>query len=40
MLILQVVELIEKTLPVHVTFLDLLSFISLLANNLLLHNLP
>jgi hypothetical protein len=40
MLILWVVELIEKALLVHVTFLDLLSFVDLLANNLLLLNLP
>jgi hypothetical protein len=40
MLTLWVVELIKKTLLVHVTFLDLLSFVSLLANNLLLHNPP
>jgi hypothetical protein len=36
MLILRVVELIEKTLLVHVIFLDLLLFVGLLANNLLL----
>jgi hypothetical protein len=40
MLILRVVELIKKALLVHVTFLDLLSFVGLLANNLLLLNLP
>jgi hypothetical protein len=40
MLILRVVELIEKALLVHVTFLDLLSFAGLLANKLLLHNPP
>jgi hypothetical protein len=38
MLILWAVELIEKALLVHVTFLDLLSFVGLLTNNLLLHN--
>jgi hypothetical protein len=37
---LWVVELIEKTLLIHVTFLDLLSFINLLANKLLLHSPP
>jgi hypothetical protein len=40
MLILWVAELIEKSLLVHVTFLDLLLFVGLLANKLLLHNLP
>jgi hypothetical protein len=40
MLILRVAELIEKSLLVHVTFLDLLLFVGLLANKLLLHNLP
>jgi hypothetical protein len=40
MLILRVVELIEKTPLVYVTFLDLLLFIGPLANNLLLHNPP
>jgi hypothetical protein len=40
MLILQVMELIKKALLVHVTSLDLLLFICLLANNLLLHNPP
>jgi hypothetical protein len=38
MLILWVVELIEKALLVLVTFLDLLLFVGLLKNNLLLHN--
>jgi hypothetical protein len=38
MLILQVVELIEKAPLVHVIFLDLLLFVGLLINNLLLHN--
>jgi hypothetical protein len=32
--------LIEKTLLVHVTFLDLLLFVGLLANKSLLHNPP
>jgi hypothetical protein len=40
MLILWVVELIEKALLVHVIFLDLLLFVGLLTNNLLLHNPP
>jgi hypothetical protein len=40
MLILWVVELTKKALLVHVIFLDLLLFIGLLANNLLLHNPP
>jgi hypothetical protein len=40
MLILQVVELIEKALLVHITFLDLLWSVGLLANNLLLLNPP
>jgi hypothetical protein len=40
MLILWVVELIKKALLVHVIFLDLLLFIGLLINNLLLHNPP
>jgi hypothetical protein len=40
MLILQVVELIKKALLVLVIFLDLLLFIGLLANKLLLHNPP
>jgi hypothetical protein len=39
MLILQIVELIEKALMVQVTFLDLLSFVGPLTNKLLLHNL-
>jgi hypothetical protein len=39
-LILWVVELIEKALLVHVTFLDLLSSVGLLTNNLLLLNPP
>jgi hypothetical protein len=38
MLILWDVELIQKALLVHVTFLDLLLFVGLLTNNLLLHN--
>jgi hypothetical protein len=38
MLILRVVELIERAILVHVTFLDLLSFVGLLINKLLLHN--
>jgi hypothetical protein len=38
MLILWVVELTEKAVLVHVIFLDLLMFVNLLANNLLLHN--
>jgi hypothetical protein len=40
MLILQVVELNEKALLVHVTFLVLLPFAGLLANKVLLHNPP
>jgi hypothetical protein len=40
MLILPGVESIEKALLVHVIFLDLLLFVVLLANNLLLHNPP
>jgi hypothetical protein len=40
MLILRVVELIEKALLVHVTFLDILSFVGLLRNKFLLHNPP
>jgi hypothetical protein len=40
LLILLGVELIEKTLPVLVTFLDLLLFVALLTNKLLLHNAP
>jgi hypothetical protein len=40
MLILRVVEFIEKALLVHATFLDLLSFVGLLVNNLLLLNPP
>jgi hypothetical protein len=40
MLILRVVELIKKALRVHVIFLDLLLFVGLFANNLLLHNPP
>jgi hypothetical protein len=40
MLILPGVELIEKALLIHVIFLDLLLFIGLLANKLLLHNPP
>jgi hypothetical protein len=38
MLILMGVELREKALLVHVIFLDLLLFVGLLTNNLLLHN--
>jgi hypothetical protein len=40
MLILWVVELIKKAPLVHAIFLDLLLFVSLLTNNLLLHNPP
>jgi hypothetical protein len=40
MLILRIVKLIKKTLLVHVTFLDLLSFVGHLTNNLLLLNPP
>jgi hypothetical protein len=40
MLILQVVGSIEKALQVYVIFLDILLFVGLLANNLLLHNPP
>jgi hypothetical protein len=40
MLILSGVELIEKALLVHVIFYDFLFFVSLLANNHLLHNPP
>jgi hypothetical protein len=40
MLILRVVGLTERALQVLVIFLDLLLFIGLLANNLLLHNPP
>jgi hypothetical protein len=40
MLILRVVGLTEKALMVHVIFLDLLLFVGLLINNLLLHNPP
>jgi hypothetical protein len=40
MLILWVVELIKKALLVHVTFLDLLWSVGLLANNLLFLNSP
>jgi hypothetical protein len=38
MLILMGVELREKALLVHIIFLDLLLFVGLLTNNLLLHN--
>jgi hypothetical protein len=38
--ILRVVELIEKALLVHATFLDLLLFVGLLINKLLLHDPP
>jgi hypothetical protein len=40
LLILQVVELIEKALLEHVIFLDPLLFVGRLVNNLLLHNPP
>jgi hypothetical protein len=40
MLILWVVELIEKTLLVHAIFLVVLLFIGLLGNKPLLHNPP
>jgi membrane-bound acyltransferase YfiQ involved in biofilm formation len=40
MLILWVVGLIEKALLVDIIFLDLLLFVGLLTNNLLLHNPP
>jgi hypothetical protein len=40
MLILRIVELTKKALLIHVIFLDLLLFIGLLTNNLLLHNPP
>jgi hypothetical protein len=40
MLILWVVELIEKTLLLYVIFLDLLLFVCLLTNKQLLHNPP
>jgi hypothetical protein len=40
MLILRVVKLTKKALLVHVICLDLLLFVGLLANNLLLHNIP
>jgi hypothetical protein len=40
MLILWVVGLTKKALLVHVIFLDLLLFVGLLTNNLLLHNPP
>jgi hypothetical protein len=40
MLILRVVGLIEKALLVQVIFFDLLLFVGLLVNNLLLHNPP
>jgi hypothetical protein len=40
MLILRVVELTEKALLVYVIFLDLLLFVGLLTNRLLLHNPP
>jgi hypothetical protein len=40
MLILPGAELIEKALLVHVIFLDILLFVGLLINNLLLHNPP
>jgi hypothetical protein len=36
--ILWVVGLIKQALLAHVTFLDLLLFVGLLANNLLLHS--
>jgi hypothetical protein len=40
MLIFQIVELFKKALLVHVIFLDLLLFVGLLTNKLLLHNPP
>jgi hypothetical protein len=40
MLILRVMELIKRTLLVHVIFLDVLLSVGLLTNNLLLHNPP
>jgi hypothetical protein len=40
LLILLVVELIEKAPLVQVTFLDFLLFVGLLTNKLLLHNPP
>jgi hypothetical protein len=40
MLILRVVGLTERALLELVIFLDLLSFVGLLENNLLLHSLP
>jgi hypothetical protein len=40
MLILQIVGLTKKALLVHVIFFDLLLFVGLLTNNLLLHNPP
>jgi hypothetical protein len=39
-LILPGVELIEKAILVHATFLDLLLFVGLLTNKQLLHNPP
>jgi hypothetical protein len=40
MLILRVVELIEKALLVYIIFLNLFLFVGLLTNNILLHNPP
>jgi hypothetical protein len=40
MLTLRVVGLTEKTLLIHVIFLDLILFVGQLPNNLLLHNPP
>jgi hypothetical protein len=40
MLILRIMELIEKTLLIHVIFLDLLLFVGHLVNKPLLHNPP
>jgi hypothetical protein len=40
MLILRVVKLIKKAPLIHVIFLDLLLFVGLLTNILLLHNPP
>jgi hypothetical protein len=40
MLILRVVGLTKKALLVHIIFMDLLLFVGLLTNNLLLHNPP
>jgi hypothetical protein len=40
MVILRVVELTERSLLVHVIFLDVLLFVGLLANKFLLYNPP